>query len=43
MKAHLGIYLHGYMLNAGFNESVRRWHQVNPQVPLHFFWDKRDE
>ncbi len=38
-----GDYLHGYMLNAGFNESVRRWHQVNPQVPLHFFWDKRDE
>lgn len=38
-----GDYLHGYMVNAGFAESVRHWHAAHPDVPLHFFWDKPDE
>ena len=38
-----GDYLHGYMVNAGFGESVRDWHNAHPEVPLHFFWDKQDE
>ena len=38
-----GDYVHGYMLNAGFGEEVRQWHEKHPDVPLHFFWDKRDE
>lgn len=38
-----GDYLHGYMVNAGFGESVAQWHQSHPEVPLHFFWDKQDE
>lgn len=36
-----GDYLHGYMLNAGFAEDVLSWHKEHPEVPLHFFWDKR--
>lgn len=38
-----GTYLHGYLLNAGFSEDVKRWHRKHPEVPLHFFWDKPDE
>jgi uncharacterized protein (TIGR00661 family) len=38
-----GDYLHGYMVNSGFGESVRDWHRAHPEVPLHFFWDKQDE
>lgn len=38
-----GDYLHGYMVNAGFGNSIEAWHGKHPQVPLHFFWDKQDE
>lgn len=41
-EAEKGEYLHGYLLNAGFSEEVRRWHERHPQVGLHFFWDKDD-
>lgn len=36
-----GDYIHGYMVNSGFSESIRKWHLRNPSVMLHFFWDKR--
>ena len=38
-----GDYIHGYLLNSGFAESVRRWHKIYPEVPLHFFWDSQGE
>lgn len=38
-----GDYILGYMLNAGFSEEVIRWHNANPAVPLHFFWDNAEE
>lgn len=37
-----GNYLHGYLLNSGFSEEVKEWHAVHPEVPMHFFWDKRE-
>lgn len=37
-----GDYLHGYMVNAGFGESVMRWHEEHRDVPLNFFWDRND-
>jgi uncharacterized protein (TIGR00661 family) len=37
-----GDYIHGYMLNAGYFEEVGEWHKKHPEVPLHFFWDKKD-
>ena len=37
-----GDYLHGYMLNSGFSEDIIGWHKKHPDVPLHFFWDKKD-
>lgn len=37
-----GDYILGYMLNHGYEEEVRLWHKDNPDVPLHFFWDKKD-
>ena len=36
-----GNYLHGYLLNSGFSEEVKEWHTAHPEVPMHFFWDKR--
>lgn len=36
-----GNYLHGYLLNSGFGEEVKEWHTAHPEVPMHFFWDKR--
>lgn len=42
-EATAGDYVHGYMVNAGFGESITQWHKQHPEVPLHFFWDKPDE
>lgn len=38
-----GDYVHGYMVNAGFSESVLEWHRLHPEVPLRFFWDRWSE
>ena len=38
-----GSYLHGYLLNSGFSEEIRSWHSRHPSVPMHFFWDKKDQ
>lgn len=38
-----GNYIHGYMVNSGFSDSVRTFHEKRPDIPLRFFWDKRDE
>ncbi len=37
-----GNYIHGYLLNVGYFEEILDWHNRNPQVPLRFFWDKKD-
>lgn len=37
-----GDYILGYMLNQGYENEVREWHERHPDTPLHFFWDKRD-
>ena len=39
---HRGDYITGYILNAGFSESIIEWHKQHPEVNLHFFWDKKD-
>lgn len=39
---HHGNYIVGYMLNAGYAEDVKAWHQKHPHTQLHFFWDKAD-
>ena len=31
-----------YILNSGYAEEVIRWHEQNPDVPLHCFWDRPD-
>jgi len=31
----------GYMVNAGFAESVKQYHRAHPEIPLHFFWDQQ--
>ena len=42
-QSEAGDYIHGYLLNAGFAEEVRSWHERHPEVPMHFFWDKSAE
>ncbi len=37
-----GDYVLGYMLNAGFSAYILEWHKLHSDVPLHFFWDKKD-
>lgn len=37
-----GNYIHGYMLNAGYFDEVMDWHESHPDIPLRFFWDKKD-
>lgn len=37
-----GNYIHGYMVNSGFSDSVEKFHICHPEIPLKFFWDKAD-
>lgn len=37
-----GNYIHGYMVNSGFADSVESFHAIHSEVPLKFFWDKAD-
>jgi uncharacterized protein (TIGR00661 family) len=37
-----GDYILGYMLNQGYFDEVKQWHDAHRDVKLHFFWDKRD-
>ncbi|MFZ9027746.1 MAG: glycosyltransferase family protein [Crocinitomicaceae bacterium] len=32
-----------YMVNPGYGEEVERFHETHPSIPLHCFWDKKDE
>jgi len=35
-------YILGYMLNSGYAEDIKKWHELNPDTELHFFWDEKD-
>lgn len=32
-----------YMVNSGYGEEVERFHAMHPSIPLHCFWDKKDQ
>jgi len=32
-----------YMVNHGYSKEVRAFHEKHPEVPIHCFWDKKDE
>jgi uncharacterized protein (TIGR00661 family) len=38
-----GNFLLGYMVNDGYSEEIFRWHRDHPEIPIHCFWDKKDE
>lgn len=40
-KVSNGDYIHGYMLNTQFEQSIRTWHRKHKDVPMRFFWDKK--
>lgn len=42
ISAEEGNYIHGYMVNSGFADSVKAFHTTHPEVPLRFFWDKTE-
>ena len=35
-----GDYVLVYVVNHGYSEEIRAWHRVNPEVPLHCFYDR---
>jgi len=35
-------YILGYMVNSGYAGDIELWHKANPEIELHFFWDKKD-
>ncbi|HLE57419.1 MAG TPA: glycosyltransferase family protein [Rhodothermia bacterium] len=37
-----GDYLLVYLMSQGYGADVTAWHEKNPEVSLHCFWDKRD-
>jgi uncharacterized protein (TIGR00661 family) len=37
-----GHHFLAYVLNPGYGEELERWHEENPGVELHCFWDKPD-
>lgn len=42
-ESRQGDYIHGYMVNSGFSESIMKWHKIHPEMPLRFFWDHWEE
>lgn len=42
MNPGKGDYLHGYMLNYTYADEVLAFHKDYPDIPLQFFWDKKD-
>lgn len=42
MHPHDDGYLLVYLLNQGYMEEIRRWHEANPDVSLHCFTDSRE-
>lgn len=32
-----------YMVNHGYSEEVKSFHSKYPEIPIHCFWDKKDE
>ena len=32
-----------YMVNHGYSEDVKTFHEIHPEIPMHCFWDKKDE
>ena len=42
MHPHEHGYLLVYLLNEGYMDEIRRWHDANPDVPLHCFTDSRE-
>ena len=36
-------FLLGYMVNDGYSQEIIDWHQKNPEIMIHCFWDKKDE
>ncbi|MGA7303898.1 MAG: glycosyltransferase family protein [Rhodothermales bacterium] len=37
-----GDYLLVYLMSAGYAADIEAWHERNPQVVLHCFWDRKD-
>lgn len=42
IQPEIGNYIHGYMVNSGFADSVEDFHTKYPEISLKFFWDRPD-
>ncbi len=41
LKPVSGDYILGYILNSGFSEEIEEYNKNYPDIPMHFFWDKK--
>lgn len=41
-KVKTGNYIHGYILNSGYANELKKWSEFNLYEKLHFFWDKKN-
>jgi uncharacterized protein (TIGR00661 family) len=42
IRTETGNYIHGYMLNETYAEQIVRFQEKYPNIPMHFFWDKKN-
>jgi len=42
LDSECGNYVHGYMVNSGYADQIAEYNKDNPEVAMHFFWDKQD-
>jgi len=42
LRPTTGDHILGYMLNPGYSREIIAWHERNPDIETHFFWDLRD-
>ncbi|MEP1034906.1 glycosyltransferase family protein [Ekhidna sp.] len=43
IKTSQGDHFLVYMVNHGYSEDVKAFHYKHPEIPIHCFWDKKDE
>ncbi|WP_436515271.1 glycosyltransferase family protein [Ekhidna sp. To15] len=43
IKPSLGDHFLVYMVNHGYSSDVKAFHAKHPEIPIHCFWDKKDE
>ena len=43
IKVKQSDFLLVYLVNPGYGEEIRKFHELNPKIPIHCFWDMKDK